>query len=94
MILVYLKYLIMSGEGTTSINNLPTDNIYDPNANIVMELLLFRIKCNSANATSANTPANATSTNATSANATSANATPTNNPTMYLDLHRHKLTNT
>lgn len=27
----------MSGEGTTSINNLPTDNVYDPNANIVME---------------------------------------------------------
>ena len=27
----------MSGEGTTSINNLPTDNVYDPNVNVVME---------------------------------------------------------
>ena len=27
----------MSGEGTTSINNLPTDNVYDPTVNVVME---------------------------------------------------------
>ena len=27
----------MSGEGTTSINNLPTDNVYDPAVNVVME---------------------------------------------------------
>ena len=27
----------MSGEGTTSISNLPTDNVYDPAVNVVME---------------------------------------------------------
>ena len=27
----------MSEQGTTSLNNLPSDNVYEPNANIVME---------------------------------------------------------
>ena len=27
----------MGDQGTTSLNNLPSDNVYEPNANIVME---------------------------------------------------------
>ena len=82
----------MSGEGTTSINNLPTDNVYEPKR----EHCYGNHSCSESNATSANaTPTNATTTNAILSKCNNKCSHKCNNNKIIQpcipDLHRHKL---
>ena len=91
----------MYDQGTTSLNNLPSDNVYEPNANIVMETTNIQNQQQmqptksptdaTTNATETDATTNATATDATT------NATATAKITLLciqdqlpkLDRHQH-----